>query len=1095
LTAGTLFRNQVSLASLGRFVNSLRLLGANFFPFAEVLIVFKISYSMKTRINPNGCAKLSGFRALQEIDAMNVTKIGDAQTWKEDARSPFFRLAGFPMCLLAFWVVIGLVVLQPTGLVHAASGSQLRVLQSDTSRVVLELEVSGYDVREQNVGGATYAVLSIPELGYTSEPGKPQLPIRGALVGIPPGGQASLKIVADETRTDSLAHPPVPAPRMQVQINPSQTLPQESGVVFAPDAASYSSNQQYPGEVARITSSGNWRSQWYVTVEFHPLQYNGATRRLIFHHLVRVEVTFSYAGGKTPQALGGMVSEGSFEPVLQQAVVNYASAKSWRMKNAPAKLPASRGPAVYTSGSWYKVAVNADGIYQITCAQLQSAGINLGSLNPNTLKVYKQGTELAINVVGQTWGTCDSSDYIEFFGQAARTKYTDTNIYWLTYGGVAGKRMGSRNGSGAGAVPRTFTDNVHLEQDLKYRSYVPTVEGADHWFWNWLPNGVTYADYPFQLLNPASGDLTATLQMSVVGYNEGSHRTQVYVNGNLVDDTSWSGQVERRATFTFPQTYLNTGTNTIRVSEVGPSGDCIFVNYFDMGYARLFTATNDALRFRYGANGTWRYRIGGFTGSSVETFDITDPFNVTRIVSPTITQTGSSYTLEFGDLISVPREYVALESAQRQAPLSITRDSPSDLHNPANGADYIIISYGGFIPNLQPLINLRNTQFPRQVKVVDVQDVYDEFSDGLMDAQALRDFLAYAYVNWQAPAPSFVLLVGDGNFDFKNHLGTGEANFVPPYLRMVDPWMGETASDNRLVAFNDSTGNTLPSMAIGRLPAASAADVDAMVAKLVNYEQSPVGGNWQTRVAFVADDPDSAGDFWAYSDSIASDPLYLPAPYSADRIYYDVSPYTTVSSERSAIISSINDGRLILNYVGHGSIGLWAAEQFFTVNDVNALANGSKLPVMLSLSCLVGYFQYPGFPGLGESIVRFAGGGVLASWAGSGEGMADGQDLLDRGFFDAVMQHGVRQLGPATMLGKMNLWLNSEGTYLDLVDTFNLLGDPASRLTGSSAIAASTPTATWTPTITSTSTPTPTNTPVSLIKPSIIFLPIIKAGR
>lgn len=953
------------------------------------------------------------------------------------------------------WVVVLIaalfVVLQMAGEAQAATGAPLRVLQSDTSRVVLELELSRYDVREQNVGGVTYAVFAIPGLGHTNEPGKPQLPILGALVGIPPGAEPSLKILADDTRIESVARPPLPAAALQIQYDPSRTVPREAGLGFPREANTDSSSQMYPAGAVVLTWSGYWRSQRCVVVEFHPLQYSRATQQFIFHRLLRVEVTLSYAGGKRPQASSGGVSEGLFEQVLQQAVVNYPSAKNWRAKNAPAKLALSRSSVTYTSGTWYKVAVNADGIYQVTCAQVQSAGIDLASLDPNTLKIYKQGTELALNVAGQNWERCDSRDYIEFFGQAAGTKYTDTNIYWLTFGGTAGKRMGTRDGSGAGTVPETFFDHLHLEQDHAYRSYVPMSEGADHWFWSWLPNGVSYADYPFELANLAFGDYSATLQMSVVGFNAGDHRTQTYVNGNLVDDTTWSGQVERRGTFTFPSDYLNRGTNTIRVNELGPSGDYVFVNYFDVEYSRLYTASEDALRFRNGANGTWRYQISGWTDSSVEMFDITDPFDVARFVGSTMTPKGSSQTLEFSDTIDSPREYLALGSPMRAIPLSITRDALSNLRSPANGADYIIITYGGFKSNVQPLASYRAAQGMR-VQVVDAQDVYDEFSDGLMDAQALRDFLAYTGENWQAPAPSFVLLVGDGNFDFKNHLGTGEANFIPPYLRMVDPWIGETASDNGFVSFDDGAGNPLPSMAIGRLPANTNAEVDAMVAKIMNYEQNLSTGIWQTQVAFVADNPDSGGAFWSLSDQIADDLRYLPTRYAADRIYYPNSPYTTPLATRSAIISVINEGRLIVNYIGHSGIQWWSKTSdqteygIFGLNQVTALANGRKLPVMLAMTCMDGYFHYPGYPSLAETIVRLAGRGALASWSASGQGVAAGHDFLDRGFFDAVLQRGVRQLGPAAVLGKLNLWLNGGGANLDLIGTYNLIGDPASRL-------------------------------------------------
>jgi uncharacterized repeat protein (TIGR01451 family) len=249
------------------------------------------------------------------------------------------------------------------------------------------------------------------------------------------------------------------------------------------------------------------------------------------------------------------------------------------------------------------------------------------------------------------------------------------------------------------------------------------------------------------------------------------------------------------------------------------------------------------------------------------------------------------------------------------------------------------------------------------------------------------------------------------------------------------------------------------------LPANSAAEVDVMVTKILNYEQSPPAGAWRSQVTFVTDSAyksngsaDLAGNFWDLSDLIASNPLLMPAPMSADRIYYNpcpssnpqcvlpYTPYPTAASVRTGIIAAINDGRLIVNYIGHGAVRFWAGDQIFRLQDLSALTNGPRLPVMLAMTCLDGAFHDPASSSLAETNVRLAGGGALASWSATGFGVAMGHDFLDQGFFDAVMQQRVYQIGPAAMLGKLNLWANSGGAHRDLIDTFNLLGDPASRL-------------------------------------------------
>ena len=122
---------------------------------------------------------------------------------------------------------------------------------------------------------------------------------------------------------------------------------------------------------------------------------------------------------------------------------------------------------------------------------------------------------------------------------------------------------------------------------------------------------------------------------------------------------------------------------------------------------------------------------------------------------------------------------------------------------------------------------------------------------------AIHDFLAYAYANWVSPAPTYVVLMGDGNYDPKNYLGYGRASQIPPYLLDVDPWIGETAADNRYVTVAGS--DTMPDMMLGRLSVNTAAEANVMVSKIMAYETTPLAGDWRQQVLAVADNADEAG--------------------------------------------------------------------------------------------------------------------------------------------------------------------------------------------------------------------------------------------
>lgn len=963
--------------------------------------------------------------------------------------SPIKRVSGARPSGLWVGLALALLLLLTAACpsVQAAGGGAARVVESDTRHVVMDMETPAYVTQTQELGGQTFLELRVPGWNVTHEARKPQLPTYSALLAIPQNVDVSVKVLEDETRHVTLSQPILPVATVRADYTADITMPPPI-LETAADAGAYHSTENYPPGLAEISAPAQWRSQRYLTLTLNPFEYAANAKELLVHDHLRVEIRFTLqpqADATQADVFGGQMDEGAFETIFNRSFLNYDSATAWRKPNHTAQGGGQNASPANKKGS-YKIAVNQDGLYQLNCAALTKAGMALGQIALGTLKIENQNRELALDVRDKNSNDhCDKGDTIRFWATAATTMYTDTNVYWLTYGGAAGKRMDVRTETGSGTPSAVFTDTLKLEENKYFIGFLPWVEDADHWWWMALPS----ASDPDGNGDPNSADFhlstarrvantAATLRVALGAVSTGNHHTRILVNGNLLYDEQWAGVTTRDVVITVPTGLLVAGDNIVRVVELIPAPNYIWVNTLALDFASSYGAQDNALRFTQANTGTWSYAIPGFSQQGAVVYDTTDPFDTAR-VSATSVKHKQTYTARFTDQAAGRRDYIALTKKQFKKPLSITKDKPSQLHKVTNGADYIIITHADFKASVKPLADWRATQDwgrgKLRVKVVDVQDVYDEFSGGVFDAQAIHDFLDYAYRNWRAPRPAYVLLMGNGNLNLRNYPDYPlEAQFIPPYMKLVDPWIGMTASDHRLVTLD--AGSELPSMAIGRLPVLTTTEADAVVSKILAYEQNPPDGAWRKDVLFVADNPDAAGNFYALSNLIADDSYYMPPPMVGNKVYFP-------SGKNAQVKQGLNAGQLIINYVGHGAVAAWG-ENLLTNGNAASLTNGDKLFFMLPMTCYDGYFHFPKLASVSEAMVTRANGGAIASWSPTGLGVATQHDQLDRGVFEAVMEKNIHRIGDAIVYSKTKL-LEHSG-HSDLMDTYNLLGDPATQL-------------------------------------------------
>lgn len=940
------------------------------------------------------------------------------------------------------------------------SRAGIRVISSSNNGLVYELDVPWEEVSLETVTreGISYTQVSLPGWESTSQAGAPLLPDRVDQIAAPFGSTVTVEALPGKAHTLQLSAPVLPVATEGIDLPlPSANsgdLPQPTvQQVFTVDDQVYGSASDYPGGLAEISQEGVLRQTRVIAIRANPVQYNPQSMQLTVYETLQVEVRFE--GGMLSPNLAGAQESKIYTDLLSQEILNYSNTSQWQQD--PGSVPGIQpmSGAAGTPLPWpppnpgWRIKVRTDGIYKLTYSQLAAAGIPVDSLVPKTLQLFNLGSECAIYVAGEGDGVFGTDDYILFYGQSLASKYTSDNVYWLTHGLVTqGMRMGTRDGApDTAASPAFYTAVQHMESNAYYLSYTPGSGDLERWMWNYIyPSSRPNWTYSFTLTAPTTG--AGSLTVSLLGYLEDAinpdHHVQVNLNGTQLAEAWFDGIVRQDLTMSVPSGLLVAGSNTIQVvcpNDTGLGYDVVYVDWAELTFPNTFTAVGNVLQFGYSEVGEWKFQVDGFVNSDVTLFDVSDVALPVQITGGSLTGAGP-YSIVFQDSLASAANYIATNGSAYKTVQGIDPlDTPSNLASDTNGADHIVISHATFLSQAQTLSTYRGEQM-RAISV-DVQDIYDEFNYGIVGAAPIHDFLAYAYTHWVSPAPAFVVLLGDGNYDPKNYLGYGRTSFIPPYLLPVDPWIRETAADNRYVTLVGD--DTLPDMMLGRLPVNDTTEASVLINKIIDYQKSPVLGDWQRKILMIADNADSAGDFAQLSDSLIS--CCLTKPYQTEKVYLGVT-HADKTTAKAALLAGINSGALIVNYAGHGFTTGWADESLFVAADVASLTNGGMLPVILAMTCRDGYYIYPNpysakQEALAEVVTRASGKGGVASWSATGLGVASGHDTMERGFMSSLLNNtnGVNLLGKATQAGLLNLW--SQGNDLDLLDTYLLFGDPA----------------------------------------------------
>ena len=518
--------------------------------------------------------------------------------------------------------------------------------------------------------------------------------------------------------------------------------------------------------------------------------------------------------------------------------------------------------------------------------------------------------------------------------------------------------------------------------------------------------------------------------------------------------------VRRPATASLAVTFRATG---------GVSTSQSWLDWAEADFERAPVAVGGAVRFVTPGGRRSRFEVAltGFAAAP-EVWDVTESGSIRRLG---VQAQGGAFVVQI-DAAAGPREIVAFDPASAYVtapPLGGDAVANQNLHGLGGNPAYVVVAHPAFLEQATRLAAYRRANDGLESVVVTTDQVFNEFSSGATDMRAIRDYLKFLYD--RAPdaerLPRYLLLFGDGHFDYRSINRTGVPNFVPVFEteNMFDRTDSYTSDDYfGVLADGDgrwATQDERVQLGIGRLPVRTAGEARDMVDKILLYESPASLGAWRSTVTFVGDD--QYPNEWDHdlhvlnADGTARQAELTDPTLTVQKIYAPSYPLErqSVGNRRpaatDAILRSLNEGTLIWNYSGHGSPENLGDERYFTEDVLNALDNTTRPSIFVTATCSFGKFDLDVNQSMAEQVLLRPEGGGVAMFTTvrvvyTSSQPTDGTNFgLNVTLTDQMLRREAgglpRRLGDALFTTKnttIGLSFNNR--------KFNLLGDPAMRI-------------------------------------------------
>jgi len=944
------------------------------------------------------------------------------------------------------------------------------------SRITIEINIDSVKFEDKKVNNIDYQIPQLPGLEHSSikDEEEFQLPVIPKMIGVPPEGYISVNVTSShnyQLKDKSILYNPKLKDDNGMLVPDYSRMPEMSTI-----------KGKHPGELIEKEILGFVGNRRFASVKIFPLQYNSETHVLTVYDKISLSVRIH---GKTEP--NKLISTKSYiDEVAPKLVVNNDYSKYWRKeREQTAEFTKWKDKNEISS---FKMYIAEKGIYKVTYSYLNDTlsywqdslsqdyiiDFDVDELNPKNLGLFHKGEDVPIYFYGEDDGSFDEGDYFEFYADINHGRnsfydhYSLENCFVLKkLSDKKGARLAVEDGGIYETDPREYTEpyyydfKVHFEEQLKFK-YLSKHEKKreDYWFWA-ERKAPSMSEFALNLKHPLDTNARrASVLVNLMGQtyyesggnvNNGRHHVQAFINDAQLGSSIWSGQNEAEIVNSdISNQTLKHGENSLYISmpdDLGADVDKVLLDYVEVEYWREFIAYKNYLEFhkpKIHEPGLFQFRITQFDTTRIDVYKPGISKFENLSIESSLPEGGPPFILTFQDQVYDPNtKYIAITDDEKLQPERVVPRYPSNLKNPQNQADYIVISKRNFLQEdiISEFTNNWYLKAGLNVKPVSMEAIFDEFNGGIRSAYAIRDFLKYAYNNWQTPSVKYVLLIGEGCQDEKTAAYSEEFSIIPvKYSWSYD--VGATVDDNFYACIVGD--DELPDLVLSRIPIWQKEQLAPTLQKTIQYHQNPnYNDAWRNHVVLIA----GGNQFINQNERLLK--KYITDDYRVSRVYPSLSSSDPYWGSTTILKDHIDDGTAFIQFMGHGGGHIWSDLNIMDLADISTLFN-DNYPVITSLTCYTSNFvsAEPKVSCLGQKFIIEPEKGAIGFFGGAGKGFLAQDEDFEEFVLNNLTNRGMRNFALVNNIAKIEYYLNNGFGYdtKTFVRAFNYLGDPAIKM-------------------------------------------------